>query len=50
MVEYNNWNRKNVIWDKEKKKYMTEGRRQAVVLKEGSQDRFHCKGDLKEMR
>ena len=33
MVEYNNWNRKNVIWDKEKKKYMTEGRRQAVGSK-----------------
>lgn len=43
MVEYNNWNRKNVIWDKEKKKYMTE-RRQAVVSKRALRIGFTVKG------
>lgn len=44
IVEYSNQNRKNVVWDKEKRKCMTEGRKQVVVSKRVLRVGFIVKG------
>lgn len=44
IVEYSNQNRKNVVWDKEKRKCMTEGRKQVVVSKRVLRAGFIVKG------